>query len=142
MHLLFGPPSSGAASSDRPTPFPSGMSEPEKEKLFQEIGMTAGASADFQVKLLPGETLQSLGAEGSPGNSFKPLLAKGFKYGEPGMYRLQVELDDRPEPVTEQHIKHARRYASPQTLREWHEEAVRNALGPVSSNSATFEVTR
>lgn len=142
MPLVFGTPSSGAPSSPRPTPFPSGMTEEEKEKLFQEISGMAAGSGNFRVKMLPGETLHSLGDDDSPVENFKPLFAKGFKYGEPGIYRLHVELDDRPEPVTEQHIKHAQSYATPETLREWHEEAVRNALGPVSSNSATFEVTR
>lgn len=140
MPLVFGRPSSSAPSSDRPTPFSSGMSEPEKEQLFQEISGMAAGSANFEVKLLPGETLHSLGDEGAPGNSFKPLFAKGFKYGEPGMYRLHVELDDRPEPVTEQDIKDSKSYATPETLRKWHAEAARNALGPLSSNSAAFEV--
>jgi len=51
-----------------------------------------------------------------------------------------VVLDDRPEPLTEQHIKDAASFASPETLRKWHAEAMRDALGPASSNTAVIEV--
>ena len=142
MPLMFGAPSSGAPSSHRPTPFPSGMSEADKEKLFQEISATAGAGSDFQVKLLPGETLHSLGNDGSPGNSFKPLYAKGFRYGEPGIYRLHLELDDRPGPLDKDLIEHQLSFSTLEEIQESHAKSVRKALGPVSSNAVTFEVTR
>lgn len=140
MPKAFSPVACGGLASHRPTPYPSGMSEAEMEKLYQDNNAMGRASATFQVKLLPGETLHSLGDADSPVENFKWLLLNGLR--KPGKYRLHVELDDRPEPVTEQRIKDTQSYATPETLRKWHEEEVRAALGPVSSNAVTFEVAR
>jgi hypothetical protein len=118
---------------------PDSMPQAEKEKWVRDVNAMGSAHAHFSVKLLPGETLHSVGDDDSPRENFKTLFGEPH-LDKPGKYRLQVVLDDRPEPLTEQHIKDAASFASPETLRKWHAEAMRDALGPASSNTAVIEV--
>lgn len=134
LPMMYGRPPKPA--SDRPSR--PGMSEAEWKKRLNDPG--SQAEQNFDVRLLPGETLHNIGDDGSL-SGFTTLYAKGgFK--KPGTYRLQVEIDDRPEPLTDEDIQAASSYWTPQQSRDFHEEQVRNALGPVVSNTATFEVTR
>lgn len=130
----YPPPSSGPPPLHRPRRV-SGLSEAEKEEVL------LGVSGDLRIKLLPGETLRSGGDDHSAEN-FKPLIAK-WGFLKPGIYRLHVELDDRPEPLSKVYIEASLRSGSTlEELRESHAEELRNALGPVSSNSVTLEVSR
>lgn len=133
---------SGLPAEKRIESPPSGLSEAELEKWFAETNAMGQAHATFKVKLLPGETLHSIGDDDSPIENFKSLWAEGgFK--KPGKYQLQVELDDRPRPLSKGYIEASLRSGS--TLEEIHRDHsrwMRSALGPVSSNAAILEVAQ
>lgn len=100
------------------------------------------AGETFRVKLLPGETLHSVGDDDSPVENFKTLDAKGAD-GTIGKYQLHAELDDRPRPLTKGYIEANLRSGSTlEQIKKSHQEEMRAALGPVSSNAAEFEVTQ
>ena len=64
---------------------PKGLSKAEMEKWFDETNAMGQAHATFSVKLLPGETLHSLGDDGSPVENFKALAAEP-DFDTPGTY--------------------------------------------------------
>lgn len=117
--------------------------EPIKSENEVRDGAARGAAGSrFKVKLLPGETLRSLGDGDTAQEPFRTLLAEEG-YEVPGVYRIQVTLDDRPRPLSKGYIKAA--LGSGSTLKEiqdLHDRLMKKALGPVSSNIETFEVTR
>lgn len=96
-----------------------------RKKLMPVVFHSSGSrasSTSFNVRLRPGETLHSIGDDDNPTGNFKTLDAKGAD-NAPGVYRLHVELDDRPR----------KRANAPSTG---------GALGPISSNVVEFEVVR
>jgi hypothetical protein len=121
---------------------PDSMSTAEKEKWLKETNAMAAASANFHVKLLPGETLHSIGDDDSPKGNFRTLFVRSH-FDEPGIYQLHVELDDRPLPMNKVFIEANLRTGSTlEELQKDQERQLREALGPVSSNIATVEVVR
>jgi hypothetical protein len=116
-----------------------------RKELMPVVFRSSGprpAGETFTVKLMPGETLHSVGDDDSPVENFKTLDAKGAD-GNIGTYRLHVELDDRPRPLTKGYIEANLRSGSTlEQIEKSHKEELRAALGPVSSNAAEFEVTR
>lgn len=121
---------------------PSGLSQEEMQKWFVETNAMGQAHATFKVKLMPGETLHSIGDEDSPIENFKTLYTDD-DFDTPGTYKLQLELDDRPEPMSKRYIEISLRTGSTlEELQKSQERQFKEALGPVSSNSVTFEVTR
>ena len=150
MHLYFTDPRGHRARSVDPH-WPSGKSddmkylpndlpEADKKKWLAETAAMSEASNHFQVKLMPGETLHSIGDDDSPVENFRTFLPQS-DYHEPGTYRLQVELDDRPRPMSKNFIEvNLRTGSSLKELERDHNRQMRDAFGPVSSNVATFEV--
>lgn len=120
---------------------PSGATKAEKEKWFIDTQARSHASAKFDVKILPGETLRSLGDGDSEKEPYRTLVSS-YHFDRPGRYQLQVELDDRPSALTPRHIKDASGYASPEQLRQWHQMALSRAIGPVSSNAVELQVKK
>lgn len=120
---------------------PSGLSKKEMEKWFVETNAMGQAHATFKVKLLPGETLHSVGDDDSPVENFKTLDTQET-FNEPGTYQLHVELDDRPDPLDEEYIQHALKYSTREEIQKNHARRMKKALGHVSSNAVTFEATR
>jgi hypothetical protein len=121
---------------------PNGMPENEKEKWLIETNALGQAHATFKVKLLPGETLHSIGDDDSPIENFRTLFSES-EFDKPGVYHLQVELDDRPKPLSEGYVKAL--IESGETLdqiQSEHDQRLKDALGPVASNDVQFEVTR
>jgi hypothetical protein len=111
---------------------------PESEKEMQEINALGQASTTFRVKLRPGDTLRSLGDGDSAQEPFRTLFVQGgFK--KPGVYQLQVELDDRPKPLNKHYIEYALKFSSLDEIKKTQEREFKEALGPLSSN-VTLEV--
>jgi hypothetical protein len=120
---------------------PDSMPKAEKEKWLKETNAMAAASANFDVKLMPGETLHSIGDDDSPKENFRTLFTRAH-FDKPGTYQLQVEMDDRPEPLDKDFIDFNLRTGSTlDGIKKDHERWMRDALGPVSSNVAIFEVS-
>lgn len=135
------PSADGGFRSNRINP-PKGLPKEELEKWFQETMAMGQAHATFKVKLLPGETLHSIGDDDSPRENFKTLVVED-DFDKPGTYRLHLELDDRPRPLSKGYIEASLKSGS--TLEEIHKDQerwMRAALGPVSSNVEKFEVVR
>ncbi len=114
---------------------------PKSEEEMRETNARSQASTTFRVKLLPGETLRSLGDGDTAQEPFRTLRVEEG-YEKPGTYRLQVELDDRPHPLSKEYIKAALTHSTLEKIHESHERRLKKALGPVSSNTVTFEVER
>jgi len=130
------PPLAGGKSKSES--IPPGMTQAEKERWFEDAAAMGQAHATFNVKLLPGETLGSAGDDAS---SFKTLNTEA-PFDKPGVYRLSVELDDRPAPLEKDYIEYSLKSGSTlKEIRKWHDEYARAALGPVSAVT-TFEVTQ
>jgi hypothetical protein len=118
------------------------MSAVEREKPSTETAAMSEASTNFKVRLMPGETLHSIGDDDSPQENFRALRTEET-FDTPGTYRLQVELDDRPRPMSKNYIAvNLRAGSTLKELRESHERRMRDALGPVSSNVTNYEVVR
>lgn len=132
----------GALGTGRAEPIRYHAATPDSEKEMKEINAMGQASTTFRVKLRPGDTLRSLGDGDSPQEPFRTLqVSGGFK--NPGIYRLHVELDDRPKPLTMGYIKFAQSLKkSIEEIQKTHERRINEALGPVSSNTATLEIVR
>lgn len=121
---------------------PDSMSKKDKEKWFEETAAMSAASTVFKVKLLPGETLRSRGDWESTGETFRTLWCEQ-DFERKGGYKLEVVLDDRPTPLTKSFIDWNLKTGSTlMEIHEFHDRRVREALGPVSSNSVIFEVVR
>lgn len=99
------------------------------------------ASTTFRARIGPGETLRSLGDGNSPAEPFRTMVVRD-EFKTPGRYRIRVELDDRPEPLTESFIKLASSFQSPETTRKEHAQLVADALGPVATETVILEVVR
>lgn len=109
--------------------------------LSAEEEADSKASTTFEVKLLPGETLRSFGDGNSPTEPFRTMLdRKGFNV--PGLYRIHVELDDRPDPLTDSFIKLTSKFQTEAETRKFHAKQVADALGPVSSNIVILEIQK
>jgi len=121
-----------------------GRTEPMKPlsgPLTAEEEAESKASTIFRVKILPGETLRSLGDGNSPTEPFRTmLLRKDFKTA--GRKKIHVELDDQPGPLTDRYIKMVSTFETlEETRKDWAQREA-DALGPVSSNSVVLEVAR
>lgn len=99
------------------------------------------ASTTFRVRIGPGETLRSLGDGDSPSEPFRTMVIRN-EFKTPGRYRIHVELDDRPGPLTESFIKLASSFQPPETTRKQHAQRVADALGPISTETVVLEVVR
>ncbi|MBI3566064.1 MAG: hypothetical protein HY079_12775 [Elusimicrobia bacterium] len=127
--------------SDRLEPAPAGMSPEQERRWFTETAAMSEASMHFTVRLMPGEILHNLGDPDSPRENFRTLRTQHDFFKEPGTYRLAVVLDDRPTPLTKTFIKAALESGS--TLDEIQRDQAKqaaDALGPLSSNAATYEL--
>lgn len=130
-----------ALGRGRATPMREYITTPTSDKEMLESNAMSAASTSFRVKLRPGETLRSLGDGDTAQEPFRTLRVEEG-YGKPGTYRLQVELDDRPRPLSPGYIKAALTYSTLDKIHQNHERRLKDALGPLSSNSVAFEVTR
>ncbi|MBI2787044.1 MAG: hypothetical protein HYX59_00050 [Elusimicrobia bacterium] len=99
------------------------------------------ASTTFRVRIGPGETLRSLGDGDSPSEPFRTMVVRN-EFKTPGRYRIHVELDDRPGPITESFIKLTSSFQSPETTRKQHAQRVADALGPISTETILLEIVR
>lgn len=114
---------------------------PRNGPFSPEEEAASKASTTFQVKIQSGETLRSLGDGDSATEPFRKMIDReGFKV--PGRYRIQVELDDRPGPLTANYIKLASAFQTPDETRKEHAKRVADALGPITSNTVVLEVLR
>ncbi len=113
---------------------------PKGERWQRETNAKGQAHASFRIKILPGETLHSLGDNDSPNENFKTLhCQQGFDL--PGEYKLHVELNDGPAPLSKRVIEILLRTGNTlEQIHKQHAEAVRTALGPISSNAAPFKI--
>jgi hypothetical protein len=119
---------------------PENTSKADGEKWLAETAALSEASNHFQVKLMPGETLHSIGDDDSPDGNFRTLRMDD-DYDAPGRYQLQVVLDDRPEPLDKEYIEFSTRTGTPlDELQRTHSQRMKDALGPVSSNAAPYMV--
>lgn len=133
------PPAAPGATLRRPSP-PKGLTPAELDQWFEDTNAMGQAHASFKVKLLPGETLRSVGDDARAGG-FKTLRSED-SFRTPGLYRLKVELDDRPAPLTKEFIDYMLETGSTmEQIYAGHKEESRNALGPASAEAA-FEVTK
>ena len=125
-----------ALGTGRADPIRYHAATPESEREMQEINALGQASTTFSVKLQPGDSLRSLGDGNSAQEPFRTLAVQGgFK--KPGAYQLRVELDDRPRPLTKVLIDSMRRLGNTlENIRELHDQEMKQALGPVSSDAA------
>ncbi|MBI5247689.1 MAG: hypothetical protein HY923_10955 [Elusimicrobia bacterium] len=114
---------------------------PMSDKEMLESNARGLAANSFKVRLLPGATLRSLGDGDTAQEPFRTLLVEEG-YEKPGTYRLQVELDDRPSPLSPAIIKVALKHRTLEQIHESYARKAKDALGPVSSNAVTFEVAR
>ncbi len=130
-----------ASSWGRASPVQHHNAAPASEKKMLESSAKSAASTSFRVKLRPGETLRSLGDGDTVQEPFRTLRVEAG-YGKPGTYQLQVKLDDRPRPLTSGYIKAALTFSTLEQIHAEHARRTKDALGPVSSNTVTFEVTR
>lgn len=121
---------------------PRGLTGAQLDKWFTETNAMGQAHATFKVKLLPGETLHSVGDDDSPVENFKTLITEKGIVDTPGTYRLHVELDDRPEPLDKDFIDFSLSFSTLEEIHKSHDRRIKDALGPVSSNRVTLEVTR
>lgn len=130
-----------ALGKGRPAPVEYHAAKPDSEKEMLASNAMSQASTTFKVKLLPGETLRSLGDGDSAQEPFRTLrVEEGFS--KPGTYQLQVKLDDRPSPLTKSYLKFALRRRSLDEIKKSHAEEMKEAVGPASSNAVTLTVTR
>ena len=121
---------------------PDSMPKAEKEKWLKETNAMSRAHSTFKVKLLPGETLHSIGDDDSPIENFRTLFTRAH-FDKPGIYQLQVELDDRPEPLDKEFIEFNLRTGSTiEEIHKDHDRWMKDALGPVSSNAAAVKVVQ
>lgn len=119
---------------------PEGLTERQTEDWVIETNAMGQARSTFRIKLLPGETLTSVG-DVSPADNFKTLYSDD-DFDKTGRYRLRVDLDDRPAPLDKDYIEFALSFSSLEEIRKTHDRRMKDALGPLSSNEATLEVVR
>lgn len=126
---------------DRLEPAPAGMSPQQEQQWAAETAAMSKASTRFTVRLMPGETLHSIGDDDPPHDNFRTLRTQHDFFEEPGTYRLEVVLDDRPAPLTKTFIKASLESGSTleQIQRDQAKQAA-DALGPASSNVATYDI--
>ncbi len=121
---------------------PKGLSPAEMERWFEKTNALGQAHTTLRVRLLPGETLRSVGDADSPVDNFKTLETDD-SFERPCVCRLQLRLDDRPEPLNERYIKILLRAGySREKIKSDHDLRMKEALGPVSSNFVDLEVVR
>lgn len=136
------PPASFQANRSRePFDVPAGLSEAGKKKWFIETNAASSASTSFKVRLAPGEILRSVGDDDSSRANFKSLFSTA-DFTRPGSYKLEVLLDDRPEPLTQEEIQDAIGFSTPEETRRLYDRRLKNALGPVRSNVVDIEVVK
>lgn len=99
------------------------------------------ASTTFRVRIDPGETLRSLGDGDSAAEPFRTMLVRD-EFKTPGRYRIHVEFDDRPSPLTDSYVKLTTSFQSAETTRKQHAQRVADALGPISTEPVVLEVVR
>ena len=121
--------------------FPPGMTDADKAKWAENINRRSQGSSHLNVTLAPGETLRSYGDGYSPRVPFLTLTS-AVKFDTPGAYKIQVEFDDRPPPLTDRYIKNSLGFSTLEETRRSHERMMKEALGPVTSNGVSFEVMR
>ncbi len=99
----------------------------------------AGAAANtFRVRILPGETLRSLGDGDSPSAPFRTMRLRP-EFTRRGKYSIIVALDDRPSPLTEEYVKVASKFRPEAQIRADHAKRAAEALGPVESAPVAVE---
>lgn len=130
-------------------PLPTGRAEPtryhdatpESEEKMRRNNALYAASSKFKVKVLPGETLRSLGDGDSAQEPFRTLrVQEGFE--KPGKYTLRVVLDDRPAPMNDIYIKALLKIRTMAEIQSSFDQRLKEALGPVSTDNLPLEVVR
>ncbi|MBI2384558.1 MAG: hypothetical protein HYV14_00955 [Elusimicrobia bacterium] len=99
------------------------------------------ASTTFRARIGPGETLRSLGDGDSPSEPFRTMIVRN-EFKTPGRYRIHVEFDDRPRPLTETYIEMALHYKTLEAIKKDHAKWVADALGPISTDPVELEIVR
>lgn len=97
------------------------------------------ASNHFLIHLKPGETLRSLGDGHPNGRGFRTLYCEQ-DFTIPGRYRLIVRFDDRLDPPSPGVLRSDAARQQAALERKAYEEDLKDALGPLESNAAYFEV--
>lgn len=118
-----------------------GRVEPLKSRagaLSRESEAEGVAANTFRVRILPGETLRSLGDGDSPSAPFRTMRLRS-EFTRRGKYSIVVELDDRPAPLTEEYVKVASRFRPEAQVRADHAKRAVEALGPVESKPVAVE---
>lgn len=118
---------------------PKGLTDAEAEAWLQETNAASEAGGHFEVKLEPGETLRNLGDGDSPQAPYHTLITAA-PFDNAGTYQLQVELDDRPAPLDKKYVEYSLRFSTLEEIHKTYDQRMKDALGPVSSNTVTFEV--
>lgn len=119
---------------------PPGLSHDEKERWLRDTNARSAASGHFRVRIDPGETLHSLGDK-EPSNAIYRTLYCAQDFVQIGRYQLQVEYDDRPEPLSQDYIAFSLRSGSTlEQIKKRHAERAARALGRFVSNPAPFEL--
>jgi hypothetical protein len=137
-------PTSGGGEPETETPkpeyLPDDMPEAKKEKWFLETQAFATATQNFHVRLLPGEVLRSNGDTNAAEKSFRTLWCEQH-FDQAGKYKLEVVLDDRPDPLSKLLVDTLVKAGETiDSIKHQHAEQMHNALGPATSNSVVFEV--
>ncbi len=130
----------GRSTGETLTP-PPGLATNDQAKWLADRIALGQAHATFKIKLMPGETVHSLGDGDSPVENFKTLQTD-TEVERPGKYRLQVVYDDRPAPLTEQDIKDASSYWTPEQTRKEYAARVHGPQGLLLPNPVTPEVVK
>lgn len=118
---------------------PASLTASEKTRWVIETNARSQTQSHFKVTLAPGETLFTLGDMDSPNERYRTLFVSGLSEN-PGHYRIQVRLDDRPEPLTQESIREDSAFSTPAETRRFHERRLNESLGPVDSNIVELEV--
>lgn len=119
---------------------PQGLTKEQEKKWFDEVVGSGRAGGNFEVRLLPGETLHSLGDSESTSDAYRTMLSKE-KFVRPVAYKIEAVLDDRPAPLTKAYVDAM--LGSGSTMKEiedFQDQQMREALGPITSNAISFQV--
>lgn len=147
--------------SDGPTQdivFPPGTDAAGKALWFKKLVAWSHKPKGLNLLLQPGETIVSRSWSQAVDDDATNLIFKGidpdtatpgqfrelpieFHFDKPGTYRIKVVFDDRPSPLNESHIRDMeKRGITREDQIKRHDQWVKEALGPIKSNTVNIEV--